>query len=80
MNGARILRLLLRGMLALGLLAVALLAGLYAFTFTDTFRELAREQALTLLRGVFRGDQTSAASSPRRIANSGRTARQDDRG
>jgi translocation and assembly module TamB len=42
--------------LALGLLAVALLAGLYAFTFTDTFRELAREQALTLLRGSFRGE------------------------
>jgi autotransporter translocation and assembly factor TamB len=56
MNGARILRLLLRGMLALGLLAVALLAGLYAFTFTDTFRELAREQALALLRGTFRGE------------------------
>jgi translocation and assembly module TamB len=42
--------------LALGLLAVALLAGLYAFTFTDTFRELAREQALALLRGSFRGE------------------------
>src|ERR1700746_3188267 len=56
MNGARILRLLLRGMLALGLLAGALLAGLYAFTFTDTFRELAREQALAFLRGTFRGE------------------------
>ncbi len=56
MSRTRIPRLLLRGVLALGLLLVTLLAGLYAFTFTDTFRELAREQALALLHGSFRGE------------------------
>ncbi|HSD10835.1 MAG TPA: translocation/assembly module TamB domain-containing protein [Candidatus Binatia bacterium] len=56
MSGTRILRLLFRGVLALGLLLVALFGGLYAFTFTDTFRELAREQALALLHGSFRGE------------------------
>jgi translocation and assembly module TamB len=56
MSGTRIRRLLVRGVLALGLLAMALLSGLYAFTFTDTFRELAREHALGLLRGSFRGE------------------------
>jgi translocation and assembly module TamB len=51
----RILRFIVRGLLGLFLVLVVVLAGAYAFTFTDRFRELARTQALALLASSFRG-------------------------
>jgi autotransporter translocation and assembly factor TamB len=54
-NIAKALR---RGLLAAGLLAATALAVLYAFTFTDRFREFARREVQEAVRGSFHGEIT----------------------
>jgi translocation and assembly module TamB len=49
-------KMLRHGLATVGLLVLTVLGALYAYTFTDHFREFARREVLELLRGSFRGE------------------------
>ena len=54
--GRSIARALRRGLFAAGLLVAIALVALYAFTFTDRFREFVRREVLEAIRGSFHGE------------------------